>query len=140
MDFTFIYVQFCLYNETCMNWTLKKVPMKEIFVNWFGVNWTPVYSEHKIWSKEVRFRQVSLYIDKIVCHYVHNFIMLLNNLISWIFIFLDGLWKTHLLVLNSWMLEFIKTNKILSKDLEIMLLLFECASYWKENILKFMNL
>ena len=30
--------------ESCINWTLNKVPLQEIFVQFPCINWTPVYS------------------------------------------------------------------------------------------------
>ena len=38
-------------SKSCLNGTLKKVPMSEIFVNLTCINWTPVYSEHESWSQ-----------------------------------------------------------------------------------------
>ena len=37
--------------KSCINRTLKKVQMKEIFVNLTCINQTPVYYEHKSWSQ-----------------------------------------------------------------------------------------
>jgi hypothetical protein len=46
--------------ESCINWTLNKVQIYEIFVNLTCINQTPVYSEHKSWSQVVRLSQVLL--------------------------------------------------------------------------------
>jgi hypothetical protein len=36
---------------TCINRTLDKVLMSEIFFNLNCINWTPIYSMHKSWSQ-----------------------------------------------------------------------------------------
>ena len=36
--------------ESCINRSLNKVPIQEIFVNLTSINQTPVYSEHKGFS------------------------------------------------------------------------------------------
>ena len=47
-------------SESCINLTLKKVPMKKIFVKLTCLNQTPVYTEHKSLSQGGSVRQVSL--------------------------------------------------------------------------------
>ena len=36
-------------SESCINQTFNKVPMYEIFVNLYCINWTPVCFKHKSW-------------------------------------------------------------------------------------------
>jgi hypothetical protein len=38
------------YTVSCINWTLNRLPMLEIFVYLTCINQAPVYSEHKRWS------------------------------------------------------------------------------------------
>ena len=59
--------------ESCLNQTLNKVPMLEIFVNLTCINQTPVYSEDKSWSQVCsvyRFQCIEIQNDTKCSHYM----------------------------------------------------------------------